>query len=486
MFRYFSLFLLLLFVTSLRAQPKYEVRAAWIATIYGLDWPKNKAVDASGTHRQQEELIAILDKLKAANFNTVLLQTRIRGNVIYPSAYESISPVFTGRVDGYPGYDPLAFAIEECHKRGMECHAWIVTIPLGKQKQVDEFNKKSILRKQPAICISYKEEWFLNPGHPQTKEYLMKIVCEVVEKYDIDGINFDYLRYPENIHASFDYREYKKYGQGKTLAQWRRKNITEILRYIHKGVKNLKPWIKVSSSPWGKQIPILQYPASYWSSYHTVHQDVALWLKEGLQDQVYPMMYFRGKSFYSFVLDWQRHSNGRQIIPGLGIYRLDAKESNWNCEDIERQIHFIRNFELKGTAYYRATYLTNNSKGLYDKLINKFYTASALPPPMPWIDSIPPSPPAHLTVVPISGGIRLNWNVATDNDIHNVPYYVIYASNTYPVNTSRSENIVAQRVRETNYIYVHTNEENHKIYFAVTATDRYGNESKAIQQVAKN
>ncbi|KAA6327162.1 hypothetical protein EZS27_023837, partial [termite gut metagenome] len=118
MFRHLSFFLLLLFVTSLRAQPKYEVRAAWIATIYGLDWPKNKAVDASGAHRQQEELIDILDKLKTANFNTVLLQTRIRGNVIYPSAYESISPVFTGCIDGYPGYDPLAFAIEECHKRG--------------------------------------------------------------------------------------------------------------------------------------------------------------------------------------------------------------------------------------------------------------------------------------------------------------------------------------------------------------------------------
>ncbi|KAA6305001.1 hypothetical protein EZS27_043348, partial [termite gut metagenome] len=187
-------------------------------------------------------------------------------------------------------------------------------------------------------------------------------------------------------------REYKKYGQGKSLAQWRRNNITEILRYVYKGVKNLKPWVKVSSSPWGKQIPIPQYPASDGSSYHTVHQDVALWLKEGLQDQVYPMMYFRGKSFNAFTLDWQKHSHGRQIIPGLGIYRLDAKESNWNCEDIERQIHFIRNFELKGTAYYRAAYLTNNSKGLYDKLINKFYTTSALPPPMLWIDSIPPSP----------------------------------------------------------------------------------------------
>jgi uncharacterized lipoprotein YddW (UPF0748 family) len=428
-------------------------------------------------------LIDILDKLKTANFNTVLLQTRIRGNLIYPSAYESISRIFTGRIDGYPGYDPLAFAIEECHKRGMECHAWVVTLPLG--KQTDKLDKKSVIRKQPAICISHEKEWFLNPGCPQTKEYLMKIVREVVEKYDIDGINFDYLRYPEYVHTSFDYREYKKSGQGKTLAQWRRNNITEILRYLHKGVKDLKPWVKVSSSPWGKQNSIPSYPADRWSSYHTVHQDVALWLKEGLQDQVYPMMYFRGKSFNAYILDWQKHSHGRQIIPGLGIYQLDAKESNWNCEDIEKQIHFIRNFQLKGIACYRSTYLTNNSKGLYGKLTDKLYTTPALLPPMPWIDPVPPSSPAHLTTVSVSGGIQLNWNAATDNDMHNAPCYVVYASNTCPVNTSCPENIVAQRVRKTNYLYVQTNRENPEIYFAVTATDRCGNESKAIQQVIR-
>ncbi|KAA6308194.1 hypothetical protein EZS27_040128, partial [termite gut metagenome] len=217
MLRYLSLFLLLLFFTPIKAHPKYEVRAAWIATIYGLDWPKNKANDAVGIRRQQEELINMLDKLKAANFNTILLQTRIRGNVIYSSLYESIHPIFTGRVNGYPGYDPLAFAIEECHKRGMECHAWIVTLPLGKQKLVNELGKESVVRKHPAICILHKGEWYLNPGHPQTKEYLMKVVHEVVERYDIDGVHFDYLRYPEYAPASFDYREYKKYGHGKNL-----------------------------------------------------------------------------------------------------------------------------------------------------------------------------------------------------------------------------------------------------------------------------
>lgn len=139
-----------------------------------------------------------MDRLKAANFNTVLFQTRTRGDVLYKSAIEPYNSILTGKVGGDPGYDPLAFAIAECHKRGMECHAWMVTIPLGNRKHVAALGKESVTKKKRAICVPYKREYFLNPGHPQTKEYLMSLVREVVERYDVDGIHFDYLRYPEN------------------------------------------------------------------------------------------------------------------------------------------------------------------------------------------------------------------------------------------------------------------------------------------------
>ena len=111
--------------------PKHEVRAAWITAVYGLDWPKTRATNAESIRRQKAEIIDILDKLKMANFNTVLFQARTRGDVIYKSVYEPYNSILTGKVGGNPGYDPLAFVVEECHKRGMECHAWIVAIPLG-------------------------------------------------------------------------------------------------------------------------------------------------------------------------------------------------------------------------------------------------------------------------------------------------------------------------------------------------------------------
>lgn len=462
--------------------PKHEVRAAWITAVYGLDWPRTRATSPERMRKQQDELVEILDKLKAANFNTVLFQTRTRGDVLYQSSIEPYNSILTGKVGGDPGYDPLTFAIEECHKRGMECHAWMVSIPLGNKKHVASLGKESVTKKKAAICVPYKNEYFLNPGHPQTKEYLMSLVREVVKRYDVDGVHFDYLRYPENAPRFPDGYDYKRYAKGRSLAQWRRDNITDIVRYIYKEVKALKPWVKVSTSPVGKYRDTSRYSSRGWNAYHTVYQDVQGWLGEGIQDQIYPMQYFRGNHFYPFALDWKEQSNGRHIIPGLGIYFLDPAEGNWTLDEIERQMHFIRAQKLEGEAHYRVKYLMDNTQGLYDTLEKNFYTAPALQPAMPWIDSVPPTPPTNLRTEQLAEGyLLLRWNPATDNDPQNAPTYVVYGSDTYPVDISNPENILAQRVQGTEFIYAPIFPWTTRKYFAVTAVDRCGNESQAAQ-----
>lgn len=462
--------------------PKHEVRAAWITAVYGLDWPRTRATSPERMRKQQDELVEILDKLKAANFNTVLFQTRTRGDVLYQSSIEPYNSILTDKVGGDPGYDPLTFAIEECHKRGMECHAWMVSIPLGNKKHVASLGKESVTKKKAAICVPYKNEYFLNPGHPQTKEYLMSLVREVVKRYDVDGVHFDYLRYPENAPRFPDGYDYKRYAKGRSLAQWRRDNITDIVRYIYKEVKALKPWVKVSTSPVGKYRDTSRYSSRGWNAYHTVYQDVQGWLGEGIQDQIYPMQYFRGNHFYPFALDWKEQSNGRHIIPGLGIYFLDPAEGNWTLDEIERQMHFIRAQKLEGEAHYRVKYLMDNTQGLYDTLEKNFYTAPALQPAMPWIDSVPPTPPTNLRTEQLAEGyLLLRWNPATDNDRQNAPTYVVYGSDTYPVDISNPENILAQRVQGTEFIYAPIFPWTTRKYFAVTAMDRCGNESQAAQ-----
>lgn len=477
----FSSLLCLFIATPLlygQPSPKHEVRAAWITAVYGLDWPRTKATTPASTQKQKDELVDILDKLKEANFNTILFQARTRGDVLYKSDIEPYNSILTGKSGKDPGYDPLAFAVEECHKRGMECHAWMVTIPLGGRKHVASLGKQSVTRRQPKICVPYKREYFLNPGNPKTKEYLMSLVKEVVERYDVDGVHFDYLRYPERAFRFPDSYDYRKYGNGRSLDQWRRDNITEILRHIYKGVKKLKPWVKVSTCPVGKYRDTSRYPSKGWNAFHVAYQDVQGWLGEGIQDQIYPMMYFRGNSFYPFALDWQEQSNGRHVVPGLGIYFLHPSEGDWDLDEIKRQINFVRHHHLAGEAHYRVKFVTDNIQNLYDALQNEFYAYPALQPPMTWADNIAPSMPTELTAEQIADGYtRLRWKAATDNDKINAPTYVVYASDELPVDTQDPANIVATGIRETEYIYAPILPWTSRRHFVVTATDRYGNES---------
>lgn len=476
-----NILLAVLPVVSLFSQPKQEVRAAWLTTAYGLDWPANRATTLAGIKKQKDDLRKILDELQDAHFNTVLFQTRLRGDVLYPSRIEPFNEILTGKSGRNPGYDPLAFAIEECHRRGMEFHAWVVSMPLGTNKHVKTLGSASVTRKRPAICKQYQGEWFLDPGNPGTKEYLYSLVKEIITRYDVDGVHLDYIRYPDHPAGFPDQATYRKYGKGQTLATWRRNNVTSIVRHIYQGVKSLKPWVKVSSSPIGKFKDTSRYSSFGWNGFNAVYQDAQGWLREGIQDMLFPMMYFRDNQFFPFALDWQEKCYGRQIVPGLGIYFLHPSEKNWPLEVIERQIYFIRAHGLAGQAYYRAKFLTQNLKGLQDELVCKFYPYPALLPPMTWLDNVAPTAPAMKEFVENGNEVYLSWFPSIDNDTRNQPFYTVYASDVYPVDVSFPGNLVATRVRDNYYCYFSLDPGKRKKYFAVTAVDRYGNESGATQ-----
>ena len=474
--RTFFIILLIFLLGSIHsaARPKHEIRATWITTLGGMDWPRQKATNAEGIRRQKQELCSILDQLKEANFNTVMLQTRLRGDLIYPSSIETFPESLTGRTGRNPGYDPLAFAIEECHKRGMELHAWIVTIPAGNNRQIKLLGKHSIVRKNRKICKQHEGAWYLDPGHPETADYLAGIVREIVSRYDVDGIHFDYIRYPENARRFPDSDTYRKYGKGKDLKQWRRENITSIVRRLHTEVKQLKPWVKVSSSPVGKYRDTSRYSSYGWNAYETVHQDAQGWMKEGIHDALFPMMYFKDNHFYPFALDWKENDHGRWVVPGLGIYFLSPRERDWPLDEVSRQLHFTRKQGLAGHAYFRNKFLLDNVKGILTELKTEFYTAPALVPPMVWQDSIAPSAPTSpIYETQADGRIRLAWEASKDN--HDLPVvYHLYASPTYPVDTNDAQNLHTTYLKETET----TVKEGY--YYAVTSADRYGNESAPL------
>ena len=479
--RYTILFLLLIpFLTAFaQTAPKYEIRAAWLTTLGGMDWPSAKAVSASGIKKQQEELCHILDELQQANFNTVLFQTRLRGDVIYPSQFEPFAESLTGTEDKNPGYDPLRFAIEECHKRGMELHAWIVAIPIGNTRQVRTLGKNALTRKHPSLCKQFNGSWYLDPGNPETDDYLANIVREIVSGYDVDGIHLDYIRYPEQGERFPDQSTYRKYGKKQDLKQWRRNNITRIVRRIYTETKSLKPWVKVSSSPIGKYRDTGRYSSQGWNAYDEVYQDAQQWLREGIHDALFPMMYFRGNHFYPFALDWKENKNGRWIVPGLGIYFLHPSELDWKLDEVVRQIYFIRSIGLDGQAYFRTRFLTDNTKGIFDEIKQHFYPLPAVVPPMTWTDSIAPSTPTNPVFISPERGVHLQWTASTDN--LSPVYYRVYASDTYPVDTHNPANLIEARTDSTHYTYVPEVPWQEYLYWAVTAVDRCGNESEPLE-----
>lgn len=461
--------------------PLRETRAVWLTTIGGLDWPRTKATDTRSRERQKAELVAILDNYKRANINTVLLQTRVRASVIYPSAIEPWELCLTGRAGMSPGYDPLAFCIDECHKRGMELHAWVVCIPIGTTQRQNSHGAASIVKRRRDLVKTAKGgEMFMQPGKAETADYIADICREIITNYDVDGISLDYIRYPESTYRFSDDELYSK-STGLSKDEWRRENITRIVRRVHDAVKSLKPWVKLSSSPIGKYADTRRYSAGGWNAYHAVWQDPKHWLRENYQDMLFPMMYFTGNNYYPFLFDWLEGNSGHPVIPGLGIYFLDPREGKWTLNEVRAEMHAARRCAIGGMAFYRGEFLTKNCKGLYNTTCEEFFPYPALTARMVWMgDTLAPSAPTNLTY---ADG-KLRWSAvepctATQHP-HSYILYNVYGANTYPVDTSNPENLLAVNLRTTEFVL--SGRATKVRYFAVTAIDRLGNESTAIQE----
>ena len=474
--------LLLLFSGTVKAQypapPKYEYRAVWLTVIENLDWPKSVACTPQDAEKQKRELAAMLDTLQAMKVNTVLLQTRVRGDLIYPSAIEPFSHLFTGVVGLSPGYDPLAFAIEECHKRGMQLHAWIVTMPLGKDEHIALLGNKALPRRRRSLCSHYDGAWYMEPGNPATSDYIVAIVKEIVEKYDVDGIHLDYVRYPDKNKGYPDASLYRKYGKGVSLASWRRSNITRIVKNVYACVKELKPWVRVSCATLGKYNHLTRYSSLGWDAYNVGFQEAQQWARDGIVDMILPMLYFNGNNFYPFVLDWQENACGRHIIPGIGAYRLLPEYGGWEQQEIMRQICTSRSAGVAGTAMFRSAHLTSCAYDIYTTI----YRTPALVPPMDWYGTKPDAPCA-LSVNPVAAGVELCWESVKGKDGEPAVRYNVYGAAGASIDVSNPENLLAGMLDATSFVWYRSKSET--LSFAVTAVDAYGVESEPVMAMLK-
>lgn len=458
--------------------PKREFRAAWLSTVTNIDWPTSAS---NSMEQNKKDMIKILDYLKAANVNAVVFQVRPACDAMYYSEIEPWSSWFTGEQGKAPNpfWDPLEFAVEEAHKRGMELHAWFNPYRVTRSTWNLPLDEKNPAVKHPDWVLNVDGDKILDPGLPQVREYVLSVIMDVVRRYDIDAVHFDDYFYLEGITTQDD-KTFADYNRGFTdRGDWRRDNVNELLRMIYNGIQNEKPTVKFGQSPagiWKSGVPPNIFGRS---AYSAIYCDAVAWLNEQIIDYLAPQLYwpFGGSQDYGTLAPWWASKrNARHIYPGLPFYRVG--ETSMDATQIGRMIKLNRKTDgIEGEIFFTAHNFNDNPLHVTDTLKNNYYKYKALIPVMEWKDLVPPQNPQNLRFAKVDGlGIEaLTWDKPTDND---VARYVIYSFDSPTVNQSDIEDATKIfDITSKNYFIVTSSFPTQKKYYVVTALDHNNNES---------
>ena len=431
--------LLVLTLNLLAARyPKREMRAVWIATIANIDWPSSSGLSSE---QQQKEFLELLDLCKAYNMNTVVFQIRPASDAFYASEFEPWSQWLTGKQGKSPDpfYDPLKFASTECHKRGIDLHVWI-----NPYRAVSDVNSN---RTSPAHISNVHPEWFItygktkifDPGLPETRNYVTKIVGDIVRRYDIDAIHMDDYFYPYRIAGvEFpDDRSFKDYPRGYSASQrddWRRHNVDMIIQQLHDSIKSIKPWVEFGISPFGVWRNAQKDPAGSktkagQTNYDDLFADIVKWEQNQWIDYVTPQIYWEiGKEIadYKIIADWWSHNTyGTQLFIGHGLYKLDpeAKEKSWqSSNEIINQVKLNRKHStISGSIFYSAKFLRKNPLEVHQRLQERYYRYPALTPANERITPLIPKDPGNALIKVSDERLQFSWEKG-----ENTKSFVIY------------------------------------------------------------
>jgi uncharacterized lipoprotein YddW (UPF0748 family) len=396
--------LLFLSVYSVRAQAPYEFRAVWIATVDNIDWPPKNSYNSNV---QKAEYIRQLEMHKKNGMNAVIVQVRPAADAFYPSPYEPWSQWLTGDQGKppMPYYDPLQFMIDEAHKRGFEFHAWCNPYRANFSVGKATIAYNHISRLYPEWFIKYGNTLYFDPGNKEAQLWVTNVIRDIVRRYDVDGIHMDDYFYPYKI-AGLEFGDaasFKKHGNGLEKAEWRRSNTDSIIKKLNEAIKEIKPWCKFGISPFGvwrnsdKDKDGSNTKAGV-TNYDDLYADVLLWAEEGWLDYLAPQIYWeRGFNLaaYEVLLDWwSKHSYGRHMYIGHGIYRFyetSARSKAWkNPDELPGQINLLRQYPtVQGSIYFSSKSFDKNPNGWNDSLQNNYYREPALIPEMEWLPKKP-------------------------------------------------------------------------------------------------
>jgi uncharacterized lipoprotein YddW (UPF0748 family) len=408
-----------------------EFRGLWVATVANIDWPSRAGLTAA---QQQAELVSILDRAAAARLNAVVFHIRPAADALYASPHEPWARYLTGTQGESPGYDPLAFAVEQAHARGLELHAWFNPFRAGNRSDTARFAPTHVWNARRELARVYGTQVWMDPGMPEVHELTLEVIRDVVRRYDVDAVHLDDYFYPylerDAQGRLIDFPDSASYARGNprglSRADWRRDNVNRFVERLYREAHGVKPWVRVGISPFGIWRPASAGGApgtTGLDAYTEIYADSRLWLTNGWVDYLAPQLYWRidpPQQSYTALLAWwvAQNTMRRHLWPGNGTYRVYEAGSQFTPAEIASQVAATRaTAAAAGGAtgnilYNTTTTITTNGGAVAATLAGGVYRERAVPPATPWLDAAPPDAPTIAAVT--EGTPRTNarvWSV---------------------------------------------------------------------------
>lgn len=479
--------------------PKRELRAAWVAHVFNIDWPTARTRTPA---QQRQEFVTLLDRHRQNGLNAVVVQIRAAADALYPSTLEPWSEWLTGTQGQAPNppYDPLAFMVRETHRRAMEFHAWLNPYRALTNAATASVAPTHVTVLHPTWVVPYGNLRVLDPGLPAVRQYLVRVVMDVVRRYDIDAMHFDDYFYPapQAGLAFNDDASFAADPRGFTArADWRRNNVDIFVKQVSDSIRAVKPRVKFGISPpgvWRNGTAVGGTATTAFQSYTDIFADSRKWLRRGWVDYLAPQVYFaigQTAANYALIVPWWSQQVNpdtvRHVYVGQGAYRVSATATEPGFRlpgQLPAQIRLLRQQpNVLGSMYYSSTTLLANPLGFVDSLRTNFYRYPALVPTMPWKDAVPPLAPRQLTQTNDPGRpeTRLAWQPplpAADGET--ARWYAVYrfpgrTTPVAPADLANPANLLA--VTDTVAYTVAGLPDPARYAYAVAALDRLHNES---------
>ena len=493
-----TLLSLLLFVCAaaiLPAQdlPKREFRGAWIQAVNG----QFKGMPAE---KMKQTLTSQLDVLQKAGINAIIFQVRVEGDALYASKYEPWSRYLTG-VQGQapaPQWDPLAFMVDECHKRGMELHAWINPYR-AKTKGTTALAGNHPVKLYPNRFIEYDGQLYFDPGYPENRAYICKIVKDIVERYDVDAIHMDdyFYPYPAKGKEIRDDVSFAQYGTGyANRADWRRNNVNQLIQDLHRTIRETKPWVKFGISPFGIYRNQKSDPkgskTNGLQNYDDLYADIILWVDNGWVDYTIPQIYWEighpAADYQELVQWWAQHAGNRPLFIGQDVMRTVQKPDlqNPNIHQQARKMQLQRaQPAIEGSCQWYAAAVVDNVGNYREALSRHYHRYPALQPLFPFMDKKAPKKVRKLKPVWMEDGYILCWTAPkARHEMDRAIQYVVYRFAKGEKRNLDDPSKIVTITRDTFYKLPYEDGKT-TYYYVVTALDHLQNESKAAKKKVK-